>query len=71
MIRISSYLSVLEAQQQHFLHQCQPGVLRVSRVFVLLLAAASLLLLIAGLLLSVGVANGLSPPLNEARSPLG
>lgn len=63
------YLSILEPQKQHLLHQGQPRLLRVSPLLFFVLLAALVVLLAARGLLSVGrgVTRGLGPPLHQAR----
>ena len=74
----TSHLSVLEAQQEHLLHQGQPRFLGVALVVVVLLVAAALRLVLAAAaaasrrpLLVGSVPGGLGAPLHQARAPLG
>ncbi|TNN28509.1 hypothetical protein EYF80_061341 [Liparis tanakae] len=66
------YLSVLQAQQQHLLHQGEARLFRVPGVLVVrLVVPPRLLVLLAGRPVSVGgAARGFCPPLHEARAPL-
>lgn len=73
------HLSVLEAQQEHLLHQGQPRFLGVALVVVVLFIAAALRVVLAAAsaaasrrpLLVGGVAGGLGAPLHQARAALG
>lgn len=72
------HLSVLEAKQEHLLHQGQSRFLGVALVVVVLLVAAALRLVLAAAaaasrrpLLVGSVPGGLGAPLHQARAPLG
>lgn len=72
------HLSVLEAQQEHLLHQGQPRFLGVALVVVVLLVAAALRVVLAVAaaaarrpLLVGGVAGGLGAPLHQPGTALG
>lgn len=72
------HLSVLEAQEEHLLHQGQPRFLGVALVVVVLLVTAALRVVLAAAaaaarrpLLVGGAAGGLGAPLHQARAALG